>query len=104
MTLDAATRTALEGITTATLTTVLLKKGLRNVWMRGAMPIKPGQPRIVGRAFTLLRQPNGVTMRREQWNLEKWVNTFIYFVKVNGELDALYKKWFKEPLPNLPVF
>ena len=53
MTLDAATRTALEGITTATLTTVLLKKGLRNVWMRGAMPIKPGQPRIVGRAFTL---------------------------------------------------
>ena len=58
----------------------------------------------VGRAFTLLRQPNGVTMRREQWNLEKWVNTFIYFVKVNGELDALYKKWFKEPLPNLTVF
>ena len=53
MTLDAATRTALEGITTATLTTVLLKKGLRNGWMRGAMPIKPGQPRIVGRAFTL---------------------------------------------------
>src|ERR1700712_6079025 len=43
----------LSGITTATLTTVLLKKGLRNVWMRGAMPLRPGQARVVGRAFTL---------------------------------------------------
>ncbi|MBV0892681.1 ribonuclease activity regulator RraA [Paracoccus sp. Z118] len=44
---------ALQGVTTATLTTVLLKKGLRNVWLRGAAPLNPGQPRIVGRAFTL---------------------------------------------------
>ncbi len=44
---------ALSGVTTATLTTVLLKKGLRNVWMRGARPLKAGQPRLVGRAFTL---------------------------------------------------
>ena len=43
----------LSGVTTATLTTVLLKKGLRNIWIRGAMPIKDGQPRLVGRAFTL---------------------------------------------------
>ena len=43
----------LSGITTATLTTVLLKKGLRNVWMRGSRPLKSGQPRLVGRAFTL---------------------------------------------------
>ena len=27
---------ALKGVTTATLTTILLKKGLRNVWLRGA--------------------------------------------------------------------
>jgi regulator of RNase E activity RraA len=32
---------------------VLLKKGLRNVWLRGALPLKSGQPRLVGRAFTL---------------------------------------------------
>ena len=43
----------LSGITTATLTTVLLKKGLRNVWMRGAKPLRPGQKRVVGPAFTL---------------------------------------------------
>jgi regulator of RNase E activity RraA len=43
----------LSKVTTATLTTVLLKKGLRNVWMRGARPIRTGQPRLIGRAFTL---------------------------------------------------
>src|SRR5829696_1291829 len=44
---------ALTGVTTATLTTILLKKGLRNVWIRGAFPIAPGAPRIAGRAFTV---------------------------------------------------
>src|ERR1700752_230279 len=43
----------LSHVSTATITTVLLKKGLRNVWMRGARPLKPGQKRLVGEAFTL---------------------------------------------------
>ena len=51
--MDARTKAVLESISTATLTTVLLKKGLRNVWMRGTKPLREGQPRIVGRAFTL---------------------------------------------------
>ena len=50
---EAALIDALSKVTTATLTTVLLKKGLRNVWLRGAAPLNPGQPRLVGRAFTL---------------------------------------------------
>ena len=53
MALDPAIVATLQKITTATLTTVLLKKGLRNVWIRGTIPIRPGQPRLVGRAFTL---------------------------------------------------
>jgi len=51
--LDAALARSLAGITTATITTVLLKKGLRNVWLRGTRPLAPDQPRQVGRAFTL---------------------------------------------------
>lgn len=50
---DQALFAALAGVTTATLTTVLLKKGLRKVWMTGAMPMQPGQKRVVGRAFTM---------------------------------------------------
>jgi regulator of RNase E activity RraA len=53
MDLDKKMFQLLEGITTATLTTVLLKKGLRNIWMRGAKPLRAGQKRIVGPAFTL---------------------------------------------------
>ncbi len=40
-------------VTTATLTTVLLKKGLRNVWIRGAFSLNGSARRIVGPAFTL---------------------------------------------------
>ena len=53
MHLDPAVISALSGVSTATLTTILLKKGLRNVWLRGTRPIRAGQPRLVGRAFTL---------------------------------------------------
>lgn len=53
MSLDSKTVETLKGVSTATLTTVLLKKGLRNVWMRGTRPLKPGQGRVVGPAFTL---------------------------------------------------
>lgn len=44
---------ALSSISTATITTVLLKKGLRNIWMRGTRPLRPDQPRLVGPAFTM---------------------------------------------------
>lgn len=49
----AETLAAYRGVTTATLTTVLLKKGLRNIWIRGAFPLQPGQERVAGPAFTL---------------------------------------------------
>jgi len=51
--LSAEMQKALESVTTATLTTVLLKQGLRNVWLRGTRPLAAGQPRCAGRAFTL---------------------------------------------------
>jgi regulator of RNase E activity RraA len=43
----------LSAVSTATITTILLKKGLRNIWMRGTRPLRPDQPRLVGPAFTL---------------------------------------------------
>src|SRR3954471_12881694 len=53
MSLSPEALATLSGVSTATLTTVLLKKGLRNVWMRGTKPLRPGQERGVGPAFTL---------------------------------------------------
>ncbi|MBM3395980.1 MAG: ribonuclease activity regulator RraA [Betaproteobacteria bacterium] len=53
MDIDAKIIDTLSAVTTATITTILLKKGLRNVWMRGTQPLRPDETRKVGRAFTL---------------------------------------------------
>jgi regulator of RNase E activity RraA len=43
----------LKDITTGTITTMLLKKGIRRSWMAGAMPLGFSGKRVVGPAFTL---------------------------------------------------
>lgn len=43
----------LTRVSTATFTTVLLKKGLRNVWIRNAKPLVSDGKRVAGRAFTV---------------------------------------------------
>ena len=43
----------LRHVTTATITTMLLKKGIRRCWMDGPKPLVPGGARLVGPAFTL---------------------------------------------------
>ena len=53
MALDAKVLETLSKVSTGTVTTILLKKGLRNVWMRGTRPLRPNQPRVVGPAFTM---------------------------------------------------
>ncbi|BBK34135.1 regulator of RNase E activity RraA [Stella humosa] len=70
MSLDPKIVEALSGVSTATLTTYLLKKGLRNVWMRGTKPLREGQPRLVGRAFTLRFVP----AREDLATPESWAN------------------------------
>ncbi len=58
----------LRSLTIATITTILLKKGLRNTWMRGPMPFAEGQERVVGKAFTLRFIP----MREDLATPESW--------------------------------
>jgi regulator of RNase E activity RraA len=63
----------LSRVTTATVTTILLKQGLRNVWIRGARPLckdraRPESSRAVGRAFTLRFLP----VREDLATPESW--------------------------------
>src|SRR5258707_4166770 len=51
--LSAANREALKKISTATLTTVLFKRGLRNVFIQGVFLLNKQAPRMVGEAYTL---------------------------------------------------
>ena len=47
--LDQKTMATLSAVATATLTTVLLKKGLRNVWLRGTKPLVPARSALSAR-------------------------------------------------------
>jgi regulator of RNase E activity RraA len=51
--LSSYSRDALKKISTATLTTVLFKRGLRNVFIQGVFLLNPESPRMVGEAYTL---------------------------------------------------
>src|SRR6202049_4455231 len=58
----------LRHVTTATITTMLLKKGIRHCWMKGAMPLVPNGKRVVGPAFTLRFVP----VREDLATPESW--------------------------------
>jgi regulator of RNase E activity RraA len=83
MTLAPEAVAILSQVTTATLTTILLKKGLRNVWLRGTKPIRPGQPRLVGRAFTLRFVP----AREDLATPESWSHP----ISTRGAIEAMPK-------------
>src|SRR6185295_17920821 len=53
MSLNDATRAKLAAVSTATLTTVLMKRGLRNAFISDLTLSNPGAPRMVGPAYTL---------------------------------------------------
>jgi regulator of RNase E activity RraA len=47
----------LAAVSTATLTTVLFKRGLRNRALQGVLPLNPATPRMVGPAYTMRTIP-----------------------------------------------
>jgi regulator of RNase E activity RraA len=51
--LDESVTAVLRTVSTATLTMVLLKKGIRTSWLCGPVPLQPMSERVVGPAFTL---------------------------------------------------
>src|SRR6201992_4131329 len=63
-----ATLEALQQITTGTITTMLLKKGIRHSWMAGAMPLGFSGKRVAGPAFTLRFVP----VREDLATPESW--------------------------------
>jgi polar amino acid transport system substrate-binding protein len=52
--------------------------------------------------FALRRAPAHVTMKMGEHNLLRWVDTFIFQITLNGELDKLHIKWLGGPMQPLP--
>ncbi len=51
--LSPATRDALLRVGTSTLTGIMSRRGLRNMFLQDVWPIRPDVPRMVGPAFTM---------------------------------------------------
>ncbi len=54
--------------------------------------------------FTFSQQPNSIAVRKDAFELKQWINNFLYYIKVNGELDEVHRRWIGTALPELPVF
>jgi regulator of RNase E activity RraA len=88
---------ALRRLSTATITMVLLKQGLRNIWVRGAAVAGPGQARIAGPAFTMrfvpgredLATPQSLASKRStRFAIEEMPEGCIAVVASDGIRDA----------------
>src|SRR5437764_24716 len=79
--MSAAVYDTLRGITTATITTMLLKKGIRRCWMTGPMPLVPGGERLVGPAFTMRFVP----VREDLATPESWSKP----ISTRGAIEAM---------------
>ena len=53
--------------------------------------------------FALRRAPAHVTVRMGEHNLLRWLDTMIFQSTLNGDLDALHRKWLGGPLRPLPA-
>jgi polar amino acid transport system substrate-binding protein len=61
-------------------------------------PDRPIEPK-----FTIKASPASIGVRRGEIELLNWVNVFVFYRKLSGDLDRLSNEWFGQPLPPLPV-
>src|SRR5205809_3485769 len=79
--MSAALYDTLRAITTATMTTMVLKKGVRRCWMTGPQPLVAGGARVVGPAFTLRFVP----VREDLATPESWAKP----VSTRGAIEEM---------------
>ncbi|MGH8831711.1 MAG: transporter substrate-binding domain-containing protein [Polaromonas sp.] len=69
-----------------------------------AVIAKQNPEKKVENKFTIRESPASIGVRRGEPELLNWVNAFVYYRKLSGDLDQLSRKWFGEPLRPLPPF
>jgi polar amino acid transport system substrate-binding protein len=53
--------------------------------------------------FKLRNSPAHMAVRQGDFQLLHWLDTFVFFIKGNGELNRLHKTWLGEPMGDIPV-
>ncbi len=54
--------------------------------------------------YKIRTSPAHMGVRHGELNLLRWLDTFIFYSKMNGRLDELHQKWMNEPMADLPSF
>ena len=54
--------------------------------------------------FVIRTSPAHMGVRQGEFNLLRWLDTFIFYNKMNGTLDSLHQKWMGENMKPLPSF
>ena len=67
-----------------------------------AAMVKGNPARKIERKLIIKDSPSSIGVRRGEPELLHWVNVFIYYRKLSGDLDRLSREWLGEPLPTLP--
>jgi len=54
--------------------------------------------------FVIRTSPAHMGIRHGEFNLLRWLDTFIFYSKMNGTLEKLHQKWMGESMKPLPSF
>jgi polar amino acid transport system substrate-binding protein len=54
--------------------------------------------------FVIRTSPAHMGVRHGEFNLLRWLDTFIFYSKMNGSLQELHRKWLGEDMKPLPSF
>jgi len=66
--------------------------------------IKDNPAKKIETKFIIQQSPCHMGVRKGETDLLNWVNVFIYYHTLNGDLNKLSVKWFGETLPEFPQF
>ena len=53
--------------------------------------------------FVIRRSPAHMGVKMGEHNMLQWLNSFIFFNSMNGDLDKLHRKWLAQPMVPLPT-
>jgi polar amino acid transport system substrate-binding protein len=63
---------------------------------------KKNPDRKMNMKFMIRLATNHIGVRKGEPELLRWVDTFVFYHKMVGDLDTLHRKWLGEKMPDLP--
>ena len=76
--------------------------GTANIVARALAEENPGKE--FAPVYKIRTSPAHMGVRHGEFNLLRWLDTFIFYSKMNGKLDELHRKWMGEGMADLPSF